>query len=253
MTTNDKKALIVVTSHNWLGTTKRRTGFHFEELAVPYWKFRDAGYSVDIASTTGGAAFADPSSIESTVLSASVQRFMSDRESQLKLDNTLTVESVEHVPYRMVFLAGGHGAMWDFPESTALAQMIGDAYDNGAIVGSVCHGAAGFVQVMRLDGKSLVDGLRVTSFTDAEEEAIRMEHVVPFMLESRLRELGGHFESAENFHSNVVSDRNLVTGQNPASSGPVAESMLAAARVPVVLTRANYATEAYVSAMRASA
>jgi len=222
------KVLIVLTSHTRLGDTGKPTGFYFEELAAPYWAFTDAGHDVMIASVAGGPAAHDPASLKADIAErpAPVQRFLDDPTAMAKLAATQQVADVEPSAYDAVFLPGGHGTMWDLPGSDALARIVGTLFDAGKVVGAVCHGPAGLVSATRADGRPLVEGRRVNGFTDAEEEAVGLTAAMPFLLESRLRELGGHFEGGPNFKPYAVRDGNLVTGQNPASSALVAGHVL---------------------------
>lgn len=220
--------LIVVTSHTQLGNTGRPTGFYFDEMATPYYAFRDAGHDVDIASIRGGAAAHDPNSLsaDESKLPAAVRRFLADAEAMAKLKATISIDDANPDDYDAIFLPGGHGAMWDFPFNTALSRAVGAIYDAGGHVGAVCHGPAGLVGARRGDGKPLVQGLRVNSFTDAEEAAIRLTHEMPFLLETRLTELGGRFEGGDNFTAKAVRDGRLVTGQNPMSVEVVSALMV---------------------------
>jgi putative intracellular protease/amidase len=222
------KALIFLTSHNRLGDTGRPTGFYFDEMAAPYWALVDAGYAVDIASVKGGAAPHDPGSYgEAGKRPAAVQRFIDDSASMAKLAATPPVASINPRNYRAVFLPGGHGTMWDFTD-TAVAELVSGMWDLGAVVGAVCHGPAALVHAKRADGQPLVSGLRVNSFTDAEEAAVSLTGVVPFLLETELRNRGALFEHAANFQAHAVRDGRLVTGQNPRSVDAVAKLMLEA-------------------------
>lgn len=222
------RILIVLTSHATLGNTGKPTGFYLEELAVPYWAFRDAGHSVDLASIAGGKPPHDPASLRDDPKDnpEAVTRFLADKDAAASLSRTLPIEAVKPASYDAVFLPGGHGTMWDLPGNPALARVIGTiAKDRGA-VGAVCHGPAGLVDAKGSDGQPLVRGKRVNSFTDAEERASGLGGTVPFMLETRLRELGGIFEGGPDFAPYAVRDGTLVTGQNPASSAKVAALML---------------------------
>lgn len=225
-----QRILMVVTSHDTLGETGRPTGFHYEELTTPYWRFVDAGYAVDIASPKGGKAPHDPGSLadDANDRPASVQRFLDDAAAMQQIENTIKLEDVRADDYAAIFLPGGHGTMWDLPNHPTLAVLLSYADAKGKPVAAVCHGPAGFVGVTREDGKSLVDGRKVNAFTDAEETAVKLTDVVPFLLESRLRELGGEFEAAANFKEKVVRDGNLITGQNPMSADGVAKAVLEA-------------------------
>lgn len=224
----NRKALIVVTSHDTLGKTGRKTGFYFDEMATPYWSLTDAGYAVDLASPRGGNAPFDPGSLPKPGESKpAVQRFLDDAAAMAKVEASLAVVDADPAAYDAVFLAGGHGTMWDFT-NPALARFIGKAWDTGAVVGAVCHGPAGLVNAVRADGKPLVENLRVNSFTDAEEEAVGLTGEVPFLLETELRRRGARFESSGNFQPHAVRDGRLVTGQNPASVSKVAGLLLEA-------------------------
>lgn len=224
------KVLMVLTSHTVVGDTERATGFHFEEMTTPYWAFVDAGIEVDIASIRGGRGAHDPSSLKAdpSTRPDSVNRFLSDRASADTLARTIAIETVSADDYVGVFLPGGHGTMWDMPGSAALADVVGKVFIAGGAVGAVCHGPAGLVSARRADGRSIVAGRRVNAFTDAEEAAVDMTDVVPFLLETRLRELGGHFEGGPDFQPYAVRDGNLITGQNPASASLVAKHMVEA-------------------------
>jgi putative intracellular protease/amidase len=220
----DPRILIVLTSHDRLGSTGRRTGFHFEELATPYWAFRDAGFTVDIASIRGGAAPVDPGShpTDPAARPASVARFLADPAAAAAIRDTAPVATLDPAAYGAVFLPGGHGTMWDLPTDAALARLVGAVFDAGGAVAAVCHGPAGLVGARRADGAPLVAGRRVNSFTNAEEAAIGLTAEMPFLLETRLTALGARFESGPNFGAYAVPDANLVTGQNPASAAAVA-------------------------------
>jgi putative intracellular protease/amidase len=224
-----KKILIVVTSHDQLGATGQKTGFWLEELATPYFVFRDAGAAVDLASPKGGPAPYDPKSLDREgSRPASVERFLADREALAKVEATLPLGGVDAGAYDAVFLAGGHGTMWDLPRSERLAEILGSMFDRGAAVAAVCHGPAGLVAARAKDGRPIVAGRKVTAFTNAEEEAVKLTSVVPFLLETRLGELGGAFVGGDMWKPHAVRDGNLITGQNPASSERVARLTLEA-------------------------
>lgn len=224
------RTLIVLTSHATLGSTGRPTGFYFEELAAPYWALRDAGHTVTIASIAGGAAVVDPAGLpeDEAKRPASVRRFLADPEATAALENLPAAATLNPDDYDAVMLPGGHGTMWDFAGDEALAQLVGRIHAKGGIVAAVCHGPAGLVGVRRPDGRPLVEGLRVSAFTDAEEEAAGLTDVVPFLLASRLASLGARMEAGPNFTEKAVSDGRLVTGQNPQSSDAVARLLLEA-------------------------
>jgi putative intracellular protease/amidase len=222
------RILIVLTSHASLGDTGKDTGFHFEELAVPYWAFRDAGHSVDLASIAGGKPPHDPESLKDDPKKnpEAVTRFLADKDAAASLSRTLPIEAVKPAAYDAVFLPGGHGTMWDLPGNTALARVIGTIAAEGGAVGAVCHGPAGLLDAKGKDGKRLVAGKRINSFTDSEERSAGLDTTVPFLLETRLREAGAQFEGGADYAAYAVRDGKLVTGQNPASSAKVAALML---------------------------
>jgi putative intracellular protease/amidase len=227
------KVAIILTSHTRLGNTGRATGFHFEELATPYYALADAGHEVTLASIKGGPGAHDPGSLkdDQTARPASVNRFAGDRAAMAKLAATIPVADLKARDFDAVFLPGGHGVMWDFAGNTALAGIISDVHAAGGVIGAVCHGPAGLVDARRPDGKPLVEGLRINAFTNAEEDAINLTDVMPFLLETRLTELGGRFEGEAKWTSHAVSDGRVVTGQNPMSAAAVSDLMLAALAV----------------------
>ncbi|MGP9819398.1 type 1 glutamine amidotransferase domain-containing protein [Salinarimonas sp. NSM] len=224
------RILIVLTSHATLGTTGKPTGFFYEELAAPYYAFVDAGHAVEIASIAGGAPPADPSSLDAdeSKRPAAVRRLLADAAAMEALAGTPAIDAIDPSGYDAVFLPGGHGTMWDFPQSVALARAVSAIHARGGVVGAVCHGPAGLVGATRTDGRPLVEGLRVNGFTDAEEAAVGLTDVVPFLLESRLVAQGARFEKGGTFEPFAVRDGRLVTGQNPMSSERAAALMLEA-------------------------
>jgi putative intracellular protease/amidase len=221
------KILILVTSHAMLGTSNTPTGFWLEELAVPYLAFARAGATVDIASPLGGAAPVDPKSENEQ--SAEVKAFLADPKAVAAMKATKKVSDVG-TDYDAVFVAGGHGTMWDLPTNGEVAKMLSSAWQQGKVVSAVCHGPAALVNVKDAKGLSIMKGRRFTAFTNEEEEAAGLTKTVPFLLETRLTELGGRFEHAGLWQSHAVRDGKLVTGQNPASSKAVAEQVLSALR-----------------------
>lgn len=222
------KILIVLTSHAQIGETGRSTGVWIEELTTPYYAFIDAGAEVDLASTAGGEVPVDPGSMAEADRPKSVVRFIADAPAVEKLKHSLKVDDLSAEPYDAIFLPGGHGTMWDLPASTALADLLSTAFAAGKVVSAVCHGPAGLVNVKDTEGKPLVAGRKVSAFTNSEEEAAGLTHAVPFLLETRIRELGALYERGPDFQPHAVRDGNLVTGQNPSSSTRVAELVLEA-------------------------
>ncbi len=225
----NKQILMIVTSHDRLGGSGRMTGIWAEELATPFRLFGEAGFAVDIASPKGGRVPFDPASVHPAGQNpANVEFLLSDEEAQAKIANSLLLENVVIDAYEAVFFPGGHGAMWDLPENTHVRRLVESAYAGGKVIAAVCHGPAGLLSAKGKDGGSILAGRRVNAFTDTEEEAAGLAGVVPFALESRMRELGGCFEKANNWQAHAVRDGTLITGQNPASSEMVACLAIAA-------------------------
>jgi putative intracellular protease/amidase len=220
-----KRVLMIVTSHARLGESGTLTGFWLEELAAPYGVFLDAGLAIDIASPAGGRPPADPKSETSDA--EPVRRFRADREAMARLESTLPLADVAE-RYDAYFVVGGHGAMWDLATSDAVASLLGRAHDAGKVVAAVCHGPAALVGVRDAHGEPIVRGRRVAGFSNEEEEAAGLTAIVPFALETRLRELGAHYEQGAKWAAFAVRDGNLVTGQNPQSSAATARETLAA-------------------------
>ncbi len=222
------KILIVLTSHGVIGATGHPTGVWMEELTTPYYAFIDAGAEVDLASTAGGQVPVDPNSMAEKDRPESVERFLDDASAIEKLKHSLNVDHLTADPYDAVFLPGGHGTMWDLPENTALADLLTTAFAEGKVVAAVCHGPAGLVNAKDTEGRPLVAGRKVSAFTNSEEEAAGLTHAVPFLLETRIRDLGALYERGPDFQPHAVRDGRLITGQNPASSTRVAELVLEA-------------------------
>lgn len=221
------RILIVVTSHATLGDTGARTGLWVEELAVPYWRFVDAGHEVVIASPRGGAAPLEPKSLAAEGGNApEVERFLADPVARRLTADTLPLAAAGAAAFDALFLPGGHGTMWDLPTDPSVRRAVEDADAAGRVIAAVCHGPAGLVSAVRADGRPLVAGRRVTAFTNREEDAVGLSAVVPFLLETRLRELGAVFHAAPDWQPFAIRDGRLVTGQNPASSAAVADHVL---------------------------
>ncbi|MEU4427971.1 type 1 glutamine amidotransferase domain-containing protein [Actinoplanes sp. NPDC024001] len=217
-----QRILIALTSHGDLGGL-RSTGYYLPEAAHPWRVFTDAGYTVDLVSVAGG----EPP-VDGVDLSDPVQRaFTEDAGVREKLKSTPRFADVDPADYDAILFAGGHGAVWDFPTDPDLAAFARDLYERGGVVAAVCHGPAALVGITLSDGTPLVAGKNVAAFTDSEESAVGLTEVVPFLLESRLRELGAVHSGAADWQPHVVTDGRLVTGQNPASSTGVAEAVVA--------------------------
>ena len=220
-----KRILMIVTSHAKLGATNTKTGFWLEELAAPYLEFAKHGAQIDIASPAGGPPPADPKS-EANPTSAT-RAFLDDHAATSALANSLRLADVT-TSYDAYFVVGGHGVMWDLAEDATLSALLAQAYEQGRIVAAVCHGPAALVNVRLSDGHYLVANKRVAAFTNAEESAVGLEKIVPFALESRLKDRGARHEAAPPWTPFAIRDGNLITGQNPASSLAVAQATLEA-------------------------
>lgn len=223
------RILMIVTSNAKMGDSGKTTGLWAEELAVPYYALSDAGAQVTLASPAGGPAPIDPRSLKpSGENEPVVERLLADTALQALLADTPKASDFDGAEFDAVFFPGGHGTMWDLPDDPGVTRAVEHAYAAGKLVASVCHGAAGLVSAKRPDGESIVKDRKVNAFTNEEEVAVGLETVVPFMLESRLRELGGEFVGMDNWQPFAVQDGQLITGQNPQSSQRVADMVLAA-------------------------
>ncbi len=219
------KILMVLTSHDKLGDTGKKTGFWLEEFAAPYYAFLDAGASVTVASPKGGLPPLDPVSDTSEGQTESTKRFKADLVAQVVLANTLKLAGVKAASYDAVFYPGGHGPLWDLvddPNSIALIEAF--ANDNKPVA-VVCHAPAVLKRV-KMNGQSIVKGKRVTGFSNTEEEAVQLTKIVPFLVEDELKRLGGIYEKGSDWNIHAVVDGNLITGQNPASSHTAALELI---------------------------
>ena len=222
-----EKILFVLTGHDRQGdksdTSAEKTGFHLAEAARPWRVLTEAGYEIEFATPSGGPAPIDPSSHD--LDDEDNQRFLADQRVSEQLGNTKSLDTLDIDSYQAIYFPGGHGTMWDLPSSEAVQSTVRKAWEDGKIIGAVCHGPAGLVDVKLSDGSWFVDGKTLSVFTDEEEKAVDKDKIVPFLLEKRLREHGAKIEKADNFDKSVSIDGRLVTGQNPASAIGVAEGM----------------------------
>jgi putative intracellular protease/amidase len=217
-----QRVLFVLTSHDTLGETGQPTGFYLAEVTHPYAVFEQAGIPVDFVSPKGGKApmtgvdLTDPLNKE----------FLDNPAKMAAVENTLTPEAIDPSKYNAIFYSGGHGTMWDFPHQPVLDKVAAAIYEQGGVVGAVCHGPSGLLNIKLSDGSYLVAGKKVAAFTNEEEVAMKLTEVIPFFLAEKLTERGATHTKADNFKTNVeVADR-LVTGQNPASAKGVGEQMV---------------------------
>lgn len=220
------KILMLLTSHDQLGDTGVKTGFWLEELAAPWYVFRDAGADVTLASPAGGLPPLDPKSALADFQTDATRRFESDPAAQAALANTLKLSDVRPEDYDALFYPGGHGPLWDLAVDRDSIALIESAYTAGKPVAAVCHAPAVLGNVTLADGSALVKGKNLTGFSNSEEAAVELTGVVPFLLEDVLQQKGAHYTREDDWQPCVVTDGNLVTGQNPASSGPAAEAVL---------------------------
>ena len=220
------KILIVLTSHDKLGNTNEKTGFWLEEFATPYYSFLEAGADVTLASPKGGKPPVDPSSTEEEHQTQATRRFHDDETAKRQLDHTYKLSEIDPDEFDAVFYPGGHGPLWDLADHPHSIELIRSMVESGKPVGAVCHAPAALTEVKDSDGGYIVSGKRVTAFTNTEEEAVDLTDVVPFLVESRLKQRGGQFRRSEDQAPHVEVDGLIVTGQNPASSAPAAEAMI---------------------------
>jgi putative intracellular protease/amidase len=222
---NDVKILMVLTSHDVLGNTGRKTGFWLEEFAAPYYVFRDAGVELTLASPKGGQPPIDPKSDEPENQTPAMTRFKEDSAAQAELACTQKLADMKSGDFDTIFYVGGHGPMWDLVDNLDSIALIESFYDAGKPVAAVCH-SPGVLHRVTYRGAPIVKGKRVTGFANSEEEAVGLTHVVPFLVEDELKRLGGLFEQAPSWEPLAIVDGRLVTGQNPASSTAAARALL---------------------------
>jgi putative intracellular protease/amidase len=220
------KILMILTSHDQLGNTGRKTGFWLEEFAAPYYRFKDAGAEVVIASPKGGQPRLDPKSNEPNFQTDLTHRFEHDPAAQSQLASTVRLDSVRQEDYDTVFYTGGHGPMWDLAEDRNSIKLLESFAAAGKVFAVVCHSTGALRHVRSPDGKLLVEGKTVTGFTNGEEEEAGLTKVVPFLVEDEMMSLGATFSKVKNWGVHIVADGLLITGQNPASSGPAAVELL---------------------------
>ena len=218
------RVLIVLTSHGALGNTGKKTGYYLSEVTHPYYKITAAGIDVDFASPQGGSAPMDERSIKEADPENS--KFLADLKLSSRLKNTLKLSVVKAGDYSAIVFAGGHGAMWDFSTDAAVARISREIYENGGVVSAVCHGPASLLNIKLTDGAFLIQGKKLTGFSNGEEKAVQLQDVVPFSLENELKKKGAIYYSVPNWGVNVVTDGRLITGQNPQSASLLGETIV---------------------------
>jgi putative intracellular protease/amidase len=220
------KILIVLTSHDTLGDTGRKTGFWLEELAAPYYAFKDAGAEIVLASPKGGQPPLDPKSNEPDFQTELTHRFEADADAKAQLAATLRLDRVNREGFDALFYPGGHGPMWDLAQDRHSVRLIESFFAAGKPVALVCHAPGVLRDVKNPDGTPAVKGKKATGFTNTEEEAVGLTKVVPFLVEDSLKANGGVYSKLGDWQPYVITDGLLITGQNPASSGPAADALI---------------------------
>ena len=211
-----KRILVVVTNHDQLGTTGKKTGYYLPEVTHPYFKFIEAGYEVVFASPKGGLAPMDPNS--KNLKDPENKKFFEDKSLMERLENTFSLSKINANKFDAIVFAGGHGTMWDFNNSDDLNKVAAKIYEKGGVVAAVCHGPAALLNIKLSNGKYLIKDKAVTGFTNKEEDIAKLSFQMPFMLETELVNRGANFLSTDPWHEKVVVDGRLITGQNPASA-----------------------------------
>lgn len=220
------KIALVLTSHDELGTTGKKTGFWLEEFAAPYYVFKDAGATLTLASPKGGQPPLDPKSDEPSAQTEATKRFKQDPAAQQALANTVQLDTIQAADFDAIFYPGGHGPLWDLAEDKHSIALLETAYAAGKPVAAVCHAPGVLRHVTAPDGTLLVKGKAVTGFTNTEEAAVQLTDVVPFLVEDMLTQAGGTYSKVADWQPYVVTAGHLITGQNPASSEPAAQELL---------------------------
>lgn len=220
------KILMVLTSHDALGATGRKTGVWLEEFAGPYYTFKDAGAEITVASPKGGASPVDPKSETATTQTEDTEKLKGDPEAQALLANTVKLRDVSPGDFDAVFYPGGHGPLWDLVDDASSIALIEAIFTAGKPAAFVCHGPGVLRRALTKDGLPVVKGKNVTGFSNAEEEEAGLEAVVPFLVEDMLKARGARYAKEKNWQPHVALDGMLITGQNPASSKPAAKALL---------------------------
>ncbi|NQX39371.1 type 1 glutamine amidotransferase domain-containing protein [Pedobacter steynii] len=216
-----KKILFVVTSHDKKGSTGAATGYYLGEVSHAWKVLKEAGYEMDFVSPKGGNPPVDGFDLSDAVN----KEFWEDEVYHQKISNSHKPSEVKAEDYTAIYYAGGHGAVWDLPDNQEIAALATKIYENNGVVSAVCHGPAGLVNIRLSNGKFLIDGKKVSGFTNEEEIAVKLEKVVPFLLEDQLKARGGIYEKSAAWQEHVVTDQRLVTGQNPQSAKAVGEAV----------------------------
>ncbi len=217
-----KKVLFVITSHGIKGSSGSPTGYYLGEVSHPWKELKNAGYEIDFVSPKGGLSPVDGKDLDDPIN----KEFWENPIYQKKISNSLKPDEVNSNDYVAIFYAGGHGTMWDFPDSTLIGKKAAEIYESGGIVAAVCHGPSGLINLKLSNGKYLIEGKRVNGFTNEEEEAVKLTNIVPFLLEEKLKERGGIYKKSEPWKEHVEVDERLITGQNPQSAKKVGSEIV---------------------------
>lgn len=218
--------LMVMTSHEQLGDTGKKTGLWLEEFAAPYYVFKDAGADITLATPLGGMPPIDPNSVEPNARTPATERFSTDADAKAKLANTHELKDFSAFEFDAVFYPGGHGPLWDLAEDTDSIHLIQEMLAANKPVAAVCHAPGVLRHVKTVAGQPVVTGKKVTGFSNSEEAAAGLTEIVPFLVEDMLKANGGHYHKADDWQPHVETDGLLITGQNPASSAATAEALL---------------------------
>ncbi len=220
------KVLFITTSHDELGNSGLKTGVWFEEVATPYYVFKSAGFDIDIASIKGGKIPIDPTSELPEWETKDTIQFKNDSIAMGHFNHSLKLHKLNSENYDQIYFPGGHGPMWDFVTNKTLTKLLNEFIIQDKTIGALCHGVAVLVDAINSNGEPFVKGKKITSFSNSEEVAVGAQEVVPFLLETKLKELGSIYSKGNDFTSYFITDGNLVTGQNPTSSAGVAHKMI---------------------------
>lgn len=221
-----KRLLMVMTSHDIMGDSGKKTGIWLEEFASPYYAFVDEGYTITLASTLGGQVPIDPMSLEKDALTKDTERFSNDDLASSALASTIALEDVKADEFDAVFYPGGHGPLWDLSDNVHSQTLIEDMLNTGKPVAAVCHAPIVLKNVKDSSGEPYIKGRAVTGFTNTEEDAVGLTDVVPYLVEDELVKAGGEYSKKGDFEPHVVEAGRLITGQNPPSSRPAAEALI---------------------------
>jgi putative intracellular protease/amidase len=224
------KVLFIATSHDKLGDTGHKTGLWLEELAAPYYLFKDGGAEVTLASPLGGQVPLDPKSQSIIVATSSTKRFLKDVEAMNFVSHSVVLEEIKADDFNVVFLTGGHGAMWDIAGNKTVKHLLEAFNKSNKPIAAVCHGVAGLLALQNDNGELLIKGKQLTGFSNSEEESSGLTNTVPFLLETQLVSNGALYSKGDNYFQHTVIDGNIITGQNAASSAEVAKKIAALAQ-----------------------